>query len=97
MEEIDLNEFLGHDFSARSSNCVAIFTLQHHVEQHLAECGPLVVQAVMRNMFIDYLIKLLRNTKAAKEFCIGVTAALEDAGMNLCSGDRATRKSSKAT
>ena len=57
MEEIDLNEFLGHVFGARSSNCVAIFTLQNHVEQHLAEYVPLVVQAVMRNMYIDNLIK----------------------------------------
>ena len=84
MEEIDLNEFLGHVFGAKSSNCVAIFTLQHHVEQHSAEYGPLVVQAVMRNMYIDDLIKSLRNTKVAKDFRIGITAALEDAGMNLC-------------
>ena len=84
MEEIDLNEFLGHVFGAKSSNCVAIFTLQHHVEQHSAEYGPLVVQAVMRNMYIDDLIKSLRNTKVAKDFRVGITAALEDAGMNLC-------------
>ena len=84
MEEIDLNEFLGHVFGAKSSNCVAIFTLQHHVQEHSAEYGPLVVQAVLRNMYIDDLIKSLRNTGIAKEFRIGITAALEDAGMNLC-------------
>ena len=38
----------------------------------------------MRNMYVDDLIKSLRDTKVAKEFRIGITAALEDAGMNLC-------------
>ena len=54
------------------------------MEQHSAEYGPLVVQAVMRNMYIDDLIKSLRNTKVAKDFRVGITAALEDASMNLC-------------
>ena len=84
MEEIDLNGFLGHVFGAKPSNCVSIFTLRHHVEQHSAEYGPLVVQAVMRNMYVDDLIKSLRSTPIAKEFRIGITAALQDAGMNLC-------------
>ena len=84
MEEIALYGFLGHVFGAKSSNCVSIFCLQHHVDQHSAEYGPLVAQAATSNFYVDDLFKSLRNIAVARAFRIGMTAAMKDAGFDLC-------------
>ena len=84
MTEIALYGFLGHVFGAKSSNCVSIFCLQYHVKQHALEYGPLVVQAALRNFYVDDLIKSLWDAAIAREFRIGITAAMRDAGFELC-------------
>ena len=84
MRELILNGFLGHVFGAKSSNCVSIFTMRFHINRHRLEYGPLVAQAARLNFYIDDLIKSLWNTAIAKEFRISITAAMKDAGFDLC-------------
>ena len=84
MVEVDLNKFLGHVFGAKSSGCVATFTLRYHVDKNADAYGKQVVEASQKNFYVDDLAKSLRNTSIAKAFRQNVTKACKDAGMELC-------------
>ena len=84
MKEVNLNEFLGHVFGAKSSGCVATFTLRYHIDKNAVEYGKQVVEASQKNFYVDDLAKSLRNTAVAKNFRKAVTKACKDAGMELC-------------
>ena len=84
MTEVELNAFLGHVFGAKSSSCVATFTLRYHVNRGELGYGYLVREAVNRNMYVDDLVKSIDGVETAAEFCVDVTAALKDGGFTLC-------------
>ena len=84
MPEVELLEFLGHVFGAKSSGCVATFTLRHHVGRFKEKYGDLVVDAVNRNFYVDDLVKSLRDVATAAAFRENITAALKDGGFELC-------------
>ena len=84
MRQIILNGFLGHVFGARSSSCVSTFTLRHHISRPDLDYDLLVREAVIRNMYVDDMVKSLRGVTVASRFCVGSTAALKDGGFTLC-------------
>ena len=84
MKEVGLNEFLGHVFGAKSSGCMATFTLRYHVNKNADKYGAVVVHAISRNFYVDDLIKSLRDVATAKAFRKDSTAALKEGGFDLC-------------
>ena len=84
MKEIVMKEFLGHVFGAKSSGCVATFTLRHHVDRNVDKYGAEVKEAVARNFYVDDLCKSLRDVAAAKAFREASTTALKEGGFTLC-------------
>ena len=84
MPEVELLGFLGHVFGAKSSGCVATFTLRHHVDRFKDKYGDLVVDAVKKNFYVDDLVKSLRDVATAATFRKTITAALKEGGFELC-------------
>ena len=84
MQEVEMKEFLGHVFGAKSSGCVATFTLRYHVDTNVDKYGVEVKEAVARNFYVDDLCKSLRDVATAKAFREKSTAALKEGGFDLC-------------
>ena len=83
MSEVELKEFLGHVFGARSSSCVATFALRYHAEVNQDIFDPEVIEAIRKLFYVDDLCASKRDVPSARRFRVALTDALKQAGFDL--------------
>ena len=71
-------------FGSKSSSCVATFALRYHAESNRKRYGEEVVESTKKNMYVDDLVKSLRDVEEARAFRVKITEAFAEGGFDLC-------------
>ena len=82
-EQPDHYKLLVHIFGLTDSPCAATYALQRAAKDQANEFPPEVIQAVLRNFYVDDLLMSYPSIKAAKETSHGVINLLQNKGFNL--------------
>ena len=82
-EPPDHYKLLVHIFGLTDSPCAATYALQRAAKDQANDFPPEVIEAILRNFYVDDWLNSYRNTTSAKETNKGVIACLENKGFNL--------------
>ena len=84
MDEVNLKGFLGHAFGIKSSNFTSTYTLRFHALSRRDVYPPEVVEAIVKDFYVDDLLKSQDGVESARRFRIDITSACKDGGFTLC-------------
>ena len=82
-EPPDHYKLLVHIFGRTDSPCAATYALQRAAKDQANDFPPEVIEAILRNFYVDDLLMSYPNVTKAKETSHGVISVLNNKGFNL--------------